>query len=68
VSDGKGGEETWGLEGQSPSGLARAGWSRHSFTPGEKVKIEVHPMFDGTKAAMFLRATKSDGTVLVPAP
>lgn len=66
IPDGKGGEQTWGIEAQSPSGLSRNGWSKRSFNPGDKVKIEIHPMQDGTQAGEFVRGVTAKGETLLP--
>ena len=64
VPDEKGGVVTWGVEGMSPNYLARRGWTKNTFTPGEKVTIVVRPMRDGSPGGMFVRATLADGTPL----
>jgi hypothetical protein len=64
VPDEKGGVVTWGGEGMSPNYLARRGWTKNTFKPGEKVTIVVRPMRDGSPGGMFVRATLADGTPL----
>ncbi|MGC3981364.1 MAG: DUF6152 family protein [Steroidobacteraceae bacterium] len=60
------GDETWGVEAQSPNNLARYGWSKRSFQAGDRAKIETHPMRDGSKAGQFIKAILPDGSVLKP--
>ena len=51
VPDGKGGANEWDIEGGTPGGLRRNGWSRDVLKPGEKVSVRIHPMKDGTSPA-----------------
>jgi hypothetical protein len=64
VPNDKGGVDTWGVEGMSPNYLARRGWSKMTFTPGEKVTIVVRPLKDGSNGGMFVRATLANGREL----
>jgi hypothetical protein len=64
VPNEKGVVETWGVEGMSPNFLARRGWSKTSFKPGDKVTIVVSPMKDGSPGGMFRTATLSNGRKL----
>lgn len=68
VDDGKGGKMEWKCEGRAPGVLSRAGWSRHSVTPGETVTIDMSPSKDGSKVSLIARVTKADGTILPNAP
>jgi hypothetical protein len=68
VSDGKGGNAEWGLEGRAPGVLLRAGWSKKALVPGETVTVDYSPARDGTKTGLIARVTKADGTILANAP
>jgi hypothetical protein len=48
VKDASGKDVEWSLEGGSPNGLARSGWTRTSVKPGDKAVIVVHPLKDGS--------------------
>jgi hypothetical protein len=48
----------------SPNYLARRGWSRTTFKPGDKATIVVRPMRDGSPGGMFVRATLANGREL----
>jgi Family of unknown function (DUF6152) len=61
VPNEKGGVDTWGVEGMSPNYLARRGWTRTTFKPGDKATIVVRPMKDGSPGGMFVRATLANG-------
>jgi len=65
VSDGKGGLETWAIEGMSPNYLGRRGWSKSTLKAGDKISIVVRPLRDGSKGGMFVRATLADGKALM---
>jgi len=68
VSDGKGGNAEWGLEGRAPGVLLRAGWTKKSLVPGETVTVDYSPARDGSKTGLIARVTKADGTILPNAP
>jgi hypothetical protein len=55
----------YSIEGGSPNSLSRRnGWTRTSLKPGDKVKLKMHPMKDGSKGGSFVSATFPDGRVL----
>jgi hypothetical protein len=54
--------EQWAVEMGGPSGLARQGWRPKTLTPGMPVKLEIHPLKDGTNGGQFISATLPDGT------
>jgi Family of unknown function (DUF6152) len=65
VQDKKGGTEVWAIEGASPANMSRrAGWSKRSVTPGDKVVVELHPFRDGRAGGALSKLTKGDGSVL----
>jgi hypothetical protein len=64
VPNDKGGIDRWGVEGMSPNYLARRGWSRTTFKPGDKATIVVHPLRDGSAGGTFVRATLANGRQL----
>jgi Family of unknown function (DUF6152) len=64
VANEKGVVETWGVEGMSPNFLARRGWSKTSFKPGDKATLVVRPMKDGSPGGMFIQATLANGQKL----
>ena len=39
--------QAWNLEGQSPSGLVRDGWSSRTLSPGDQLKLTVWPLRSG---------------------
>ena len=54
----------YSIEGMSPNGLARHGWTHHSIKVGDKLKIVINPLKDGTRGGSFKRAIFPDGRVL----
>ena len=67
---GKDGKEVqWGLEGMSPSWLARrGGWSKHSLKQGDKIKMVIYPLRDGRNGGFTVRVTLPDGKTLEELP
>src|SRR5579871_4682367 len=47
VNNGRGDPVLWSIEGNSPSVLARGGWTSNSLRPGDRVSIAVHPSKGG---------------------
>jgi hypothetical protein len=68
VDDEKGGKVEWAAEGRAPGILLRAGWTKTSLKPGEKVTVDMSPAKDGSKVAIIARVTKADGTILSNQP
>jgi len=58
----------YSLEGASVDTLIRQGFGLKTFAPGEKVKIVISPLKNGGNGGAFVKATKSDGTVLTQSP
>lgn len=50
-------EELWSMELTSPGNLTRLGWSRKSFTPGDRIDLEFNPLRDGKHGGAFKQAT-----------
>jgi hypothetical protein len=61
-SDGKVVE--WSIEGSSPNGLRRQGWSSKSLLPGMKVKLLANPLKSGEAGGSLINVTLEDGTLL----
>ena len=56
----------YAVELSSPNVMSRQGWTRNSLRTGERVRVTIHPLKDGTKGGSFMRAEKANGTVLGP--
>jgi hypothetical protein len=64
--DGSAAQE-WSLETTSPGVLTRAGWTRTSLKPGDKVSVVFSPLRDGSRGGALNSATLLDtGQKLVP--
>jgi hypothetical protein len=68
ISDGKGGIEEWGMEGMSPNYLGRAGWTKRSLKPGDKVEMTIYPLKDGKKGGFTVGVTFADGKTIRELP
>ena len=64
VPDAKGGIALWNMEMSSPSRLVPAGWKSSTVKPGDKVKVVVRPMVDGTPGGLFVSITLPSGQQL----
>ena len=64
VDDGNGVKTEWQIEGRPPGVLARAGWSRTIFKPGDTITVDFSPARDGSHTGLTTRVTLADGTVL----
>jgi hypothetical protein len=58
------GPENWSLEMVGLGGMRRAGWKFNTVKPGDKVKVTVNPMRDGSKGGRAELVTLASGTVL----
>lgn len=54
----------YSIEGSSPNGLARRGWTRNTLKAGDRVKLKMHPLKDGSKGGSFMSATLPDGKTI----
>jgi hypothetical protein len=45
--------ETWAVELTSPGNLQRAGWSKRTFNPGDRVSITMSPLRSGNNGGAF---------------
>jgi hypothetical protein len=61
------GYDLYAFENGSTNVLTRAGWSKSTFTPGEKITVEYWPLKDGRNGGHFNKATHADGRVSVGA-
>ena len=64
-SDGSSKDQLWAAEMTGPGPLRRMGWTPESLKPGDKVKLELHPLRDGRPGGQSVRVTLTDtGEVL----
>jgi hypothetical protein len=67
VDDGSGAKTVWEIEGRPPGILARNGWSKNTFKPGDVITVDFSPARDGSHSGLTTRVTLADGTVLTQA-
>ncbi len=48
-----GGDQEWGLECTSVNFMRREGWDRTSLKAGDKIKVTVYPLKDGSHGGQF---------------
>jgi len=51
----------WSVEMGSPSQLFRGSWKPGTLKVGDKIRVIIHPMRDGTNGGLFVSATREDG-------
>jgi hypothetical protein len=56
----------WSIEMASVNILAREGWKRTSFKPGDKVTVVISPLRDGSHGGALIRATTAAGITIPP--
>jgi hypothetical protein len=62
-----GAAQEWSLETTSPGVLTRAGWTRQSLKPGDRVSVTFSPLRDGSHGGGLKSVTLLDtGQTLVP--
>lgn len=54
----------WAFEGMSPNHLARAGWSKRSLNPGEKIDLTYYKLRDGRRGGFNVTVKRANGTTL----
>jgi hypothetical protein len=59
-----GGVEVWNAEMTSPAILVKAGWKKTSLNAGDKVKLVVNPMMNGSPGGLFVSITLPSGQTL----
>lgn len=55
---------TWDIEGGSTNIMARQGWTKATYKPGDPITVVGHPLKDGSKGASLYYALLPDGTKL----
>ena len=60
--------QRWAFEGMSPNHLSRAGWSKRSLAPGEKIDLTYYKLRDGRHGGFNVTVTRANGTRLAQLP
>ena len=66
AKDDKGNSEAWLIEADSPNNLTRAGWTRDSLKPGDRVTIVGNRLKDGSNVMRLQKVIFSGGRELKP--
>jgi hypothetical protein len=64
INDVQGAPILWALEAPGPQQLLRSGWDKNTVKPGDKVKVVLIPLRDGSNGGRLARLTLADGRVL----
>ena len=64
IVDDKGVAQEWSLELGPLVALHRWGWKPHSVNPGDKVKVSLNPLRDGTRGGRLMSIVLSGGETL----
>jgi hypothetical protein len=64
IPDASGSPGRWNIELSAVNIIARKGWKKDSFRPGDKVTVTFHPMRDGTKGGQLMQIVAADGSML----
>lgn len=54
----------WDCEGASTNISAREGWTKSTISAGDKIKITIHPLRDGSRGGSLMFAVVPDGRTL----
>ena len=54
----------YSIESPSPNQLTRAGWTSTSLKAGDRAKITIQPLRDGSKGGSLVRGVMADGRTL----
>ena len=56
-------EVEWSIEGGSPNGLSRRGWTRNAMKAGDKVTVVIHPLKNGEHGGSLMNITVNGKTL-----
>ena len=68
VKEADGTSQVWNLEGNTPSALARDGWTAKTLKPGDERILKIDPLRSGAPGGAFNinKVTFKDGSAIVP--
>jgi Family of unknown function (DUF6152) len=66
VADAKGVATEWSIESGAPGMMLRNGWKPSTLKPGDKVKLTMHPLKNGSSGGSLVSVVVPDGRVLGP--
>lgn len=68
ATDADGKSVRWAFEGMSPNHLSRAGWSKRSLKPGDRIDLTYYPLRDGRNGGFNVTVAFQDGRKLEQLP
>lgn len=60
--------QSWSVEMSAPVRLFRLGWRREDVSPGDRVRLKLHPLRSGEPGGMLVEAALADGRTLEDRP
>jgi hypothetical protein len=66
--DESGAVRSWTAEVQNPTSMTNRGWTRRSFSTGDKVTISLHPGRQGEPIGLITQAVLANGQTLLADP
>ncbi len=63
VPNASGGQDEWGVECTSVNLLKRQGWTHDSLKPGDKIKLTIFPLKDGSHGGQLNKIDEVNGGV-----
>ena len=66
VADGKGGQTEYSIESGAPGMMLRNGWKPSTLKAGDKVKLTMHPLKNGSPGGSLVSVVVPDGRLLGP--
>jgi hypothetical protein len=57
VKNAQGQDVEWSIEGSSPNGLTRQGWTRNSLKAGDHIEMVIHPLKNGDNGGSMMRVS-----------
>ena len=68
VQNSQGGTDEWGIECTSINFMARRGWDHDTLKAGDRVKLNIFPLKDGSKGGSFVKVVTLNGSLLKLTP
>ena len=65
VTNSRGAQEEWSVEMGAPSHLRGAGWKKTTLRSGDRIKVTIAPLRNGSRGGELVSATTVDGGSLV---
>jgi len=60
--------QEWSIEMAAPIQVRQGGWKPGTVKAGDRIRVNIHPAHDGSRAGNFISAVSTDGRPLGVAP